>query len=184
MATVRISLRDDGLADAIRRLGRRSQTAIPRAINRTLMSSRTAVTREVAKDMGLLARDVRERIIVDRAHKHKFNASLRASGKRLPLILFGARGPYPSRGRGRGVSVRTPARRLPHAFLARMRGGPWAGQMGVLQREGKGRTPVFQKFGPSIYHAFQKFSGVAEARAQEVLQKNMQHEFRWALSQE
>lgn len=181
-AMVRIELKSDAWNLAIKRLGSRARLAIPRALNRTADTARTAVTKDVAADMQLLQRDVRNRIVVERADKNRFTAALRASGKRLPLILFGARGPYPSRGRGRGVSVRTPGRRLPHAFLARMRGGHWAGQMGVMQRPGKARTPIYQKFGPSIVQSFTRFQGTAEARALAVLEARMAHEFRFALS--
>lgn len=183
-ATIRITLDISSFNAAVSRLRSRAYVAIPRAVNRTASSARTAVTKDVAADMQLRQRDVRDRIRIEPAHRNRFAAALMASARRIPLILFGARGPEPSRGRGRGVSVRTASRRLPHAFIGVMRGGPWAGQRAVLQRApGAGRTPIFQKFGPSVVRAFEKHQGTAERRAREVLEKNMAHEFRFALSE-
>jgi hypothetical protein len=170
------------------KLAARARVAIPRAINRSIMTSRTQITRDLAGDLKVLQRAVRSRILVDRASRTRFSGALFASAKRIPLVEFGARGPEPSRGRGRGVSSRLPLkRRLPHGFLATMR----SGHRGVFQRvpnafmRGRSRRQAIrEEFGPSISFAFEKFAPAAQAKALEVLGANMAHEFAFAQSQE
>lgn len=168
-------------------LAARARSAIPRALNRTATQSRTPIVKDIAGDLKVVQRAVRQRINIDRATRLRYAAALYASAKRIPLVEFGARGPEPSRGRGRGVSSRLPSkRRLPHGFLATMP----SGHRGVFQRDKRKvmrskprREAIREEFGPSIYFAFEKFAPVAQARALEVLDKNMQHEFAFALSQ-
>jgi hypothetical protein len=117
-------------------------------------------------------------------------ARLISSGARIPLIDFSARGPEPSRGRGRGVSYKLAGAggRLPHAFIATMR----SGHRGVFERSPGGKRrgpkpersqlPIHEKFGPSIAVVFQHQIPVGEARRAEVLVKNVQHEIEFALS--
>jgi hypothetical protein len=168
-------------------LASRARLALVRALNRTATQSRTPIVKQIAGDLKVTQRAVRQRINIDRASRVRYAAALYASAKRIPLIEFGARGPEPSRGRGRGVSSRLPAkRRLRHGFIATMA----SGHRGVFQRTpGKfmrrrpRRQAIREEFGPSIYFAFEKFATVAQARALEVLDKNVQHEFEFALSQ-
>jgi hypothetical protein len=127
-------------------------------------------------------------------------AQCTASAKRIPLIDWDARGPYPSRGKGRGVStsLRTSgvtaikARgkalgvggstgggrgRYPHAFIAQMR----SGHRGVFQRGGTKRMPIFELFGPSIARVADKYTAAAAARGMDQLRKNLVSEFRYAM---
>lgn len=155
--------------------------AIVRALNRAGVSTRTLMASRVADDMKLRVGTVRDQLILDRASRGKPQVRISVSGKRIPLYAFGARGPYPSRGRGRGVTARLPAPgrgRYPHAFIATMR----SGHVGVFQRRGRDRLPIDELHGPSLPHVFAKFSAEGLARGQESLLKNLQSELQFALS--
>ena len=160
---------------------RRIPAAIARALNRSIESAKTAMNRAIAQDMGLKVSTVSDLIRVERATEDQRVARLYASFKRIPLIDFNARGPEPSRGKGRGVTARMPGGlgRYPNAFIATMR----SGHRGVFtRRSAAGRLPIAELRGPSIGHVFVKHKAIGEARGQEQLAKNLASEFRFALS--
>lgn len=165
-----------------------------RAVNRTMTSARSTVVKLVSSDMGLQQKRVRDKYITVVLQKDKGQApggALYATTARVPLIDFKAKGPTPSRGRGRGVTARLPtgAGRYPTAFIATMK----SGHTGVFQRVGTSarrsagaranNLPIAQLHGPSTYQAFQKHAPEAERRALEVLDKNWQHEVDYLISQ-
>jgi hypothetical protein len=171
---------------AYRRLGDRIGLPVSRALNRSILSARTAVSRLVAKDMGLKVGTVRERVTVHNATPDHLVSQLTASPKRIPVYDFNARGPYPSRGRGRGVSARMGGgtRRYPHAFIAQMA----SGHRGVFQRHRTKRMrgfprrqAIYELHGPSIAYVFAKHAHVGVARGEVQLQKNMVSELRFAI---
>jgi hypothetical protein len=148
------------------------------------------MVRVVAGDLGVKQGVVKDRIRVELANPDRLRARLYANAKRIPLIDFGAKGPEPSRGRGRGVTVKTGGSRktIPDAFIATMR----SGHRGVFQRVGEGgrrgprpghsQLPIRELFGPSIWQVFKKYENVGLARGREQLIKNLQSEFRFALA--
>ncbi len=146
-----------------------------------------ALAREVATDMGLKVGVVKNAIRVETATVNRLTATVIAKGAKIPLIDFSARGPTPSRGRGRGVSSSLPSGRLPHAFIATMPGGHKGVFMRVPggQRHGpaphRSQLPIRELFGPSIAHVFQKHVLLGEERRQASLTKNVQHEIQFAL---
>jgi len=138
------------------------------------------MARVVSKDMGLKVSDVRDRITIRDATLSRLAVTLYASAKRLPLILFRASGPEPSRGKGRGVSANLGGRkRYPQAFIATMN----SGHRGVFQRRGLSRLPIAELHGPSIAHVFTKHEQVGIDRAREQLAKNLGHELAFEMSQ-
>jgi hypothetical protein len=184
---------------ALRRFQAKAPAAIARALNRSIDSGKTVMVRVLAKDMGLKQAYIRERIgTIPAKPDVRATAVLTARKKPIPLIAFNARGPEPSRGRGRGVTARNPggAGRYPHAFIARVRyqrAGTEPGlHKGVFQRvvganrvgpkPHRSQLPIRQLYGPSIAHVFTKNAAVGLARAQEQLPKNIRHELRFALS--
>lgn len=180
------------LQRAIAALGAKpAAKACARALNRTADNAKTAMVKVVATDMGLKQGPVRERISVWKADAIALRAMLRAKTGRVPLIEFNARGPEPSRGQGRGVRAKLagPSNgRYPRAFIATMRGGHRKGERGVLQRaevggQMVGRLPVWELFGPSIAKVFQNNGAIAQARATEMLAKNVEHEINYLVSQ-
>jgi len=147
-----------------------------RAVNRTLTSARSAVTKDVAPDVGLQQKVVRDQITMVAAKNtgEAPHGQLWATTKRVPLIQFKAR----ETKRGVTAKLKGGAGRYPHAFIRTTR----SGHTGVFQRVGAARLPIYELKGPSLYHAFQKHAGVAQSRALEVLDKNFQHEFDFLLS--
>lgn len=156
----------------------RISRAMVRALNRSINSGRTVMVREIARDTGLKSSTVRESMRTREASLAHPEAQLATNLKRIPLIKFGASGPRPSRGRGRGVSYRLPGGkgRLPTAFLATMR----SGHEGVFMRKTRSRLPIKELFGPSLGHVFAKFRPVGLARMRDVFMKNMEHELEFA----
>lgn len=173
----------EALTRRLLELGEDMPRAVTRALNRTLGTVRTATVRALAEETALRPAAVRPSVAMRRATFRNQVAVLGVSGKRIPLIAFDARGPEPSRGRGRGVSYRLPGGRgrIPAAFIATMR----TGHRGVFKRrEGVGRLPIHELFGPSLPGAFVR-ARIAEAMrhlADEALAKNLDHEIGWILS--
>jgi hypothetical protein len=169
----------------LKALEARMPTIVARTINRSAGSARTAAGRAMAADLGLPVGEVRSRLRLERAKpeaEHLF-AELSVRGRPIPLIRFGAKGPEPSRGRGRGVTVRTGSGRirLAHAFIATM---PRSKHRGVFQRVATKRLPIVQLFGPSLPDVFAKPEIVRtiKDRYAEVFPKNLQHELDYELS--
>lgn len=163
---------------AINALELKAPNAIARAINRAADSGRTAMTSSISKDTGLRSKDVRGEIKVHKATPAKLGAALSVAGKRLPLVMFRATGPDPSRGKGRGVSYKLPTGRgrVATAFFATMK----SGHRGVFRRVGTARLGITELHGPSLPKVFEKFIPVGQARANEMLLKNLRNEIRFA----
>jgi minor tail protein Z (GPZ) len=175
---IKPDLRD--FMDGIRRLGTRAPIAVARAVNRTASAERTQAKRAIAADTGLRAKDVDAALKVENATPDRLKAFITVSGRRIRLIAFGARGPEPSRGRGRGVSYRLPKGRGRHAqaFIARMK----SGHRGVFVRATPHRLPILELFGPSLPKSFETtYLGTAPERALATLTKNLRHEISYAL---
>lgn len=185
---MKLELRD--FEAGLKQLGQRSRLAIMRAINKTAASEKTQAKRAIAADTGIKAGEVDKALAVAKATRDVAFATVTASGRRLPLLAFNARGPEPSRGRGRGVSYRLMGGRgrVPSGFIARMR----SGHRGVFARFTPSRDrsqgawapnlPIGELFGPSLPLVFiKRFLPEAPARANATLAKNLAHEIEFAL---
>lgn len=186
MAAAVVDLHVDKAIAVLTKLGQHGIFAQVRALNRSIGSARTLLSREVSRDMGLRVSVVKDRIRVQEATQTSLRARLSTSAKRVPLAEFSARGPMPSRGRGRGVTARLPGGRgrYPHAFLARMA----SGHVGVFERSptrkmrGRARRQaIYELFGPSIAHVAAKHVAPAIARGELQLAKNLVSELRFAM---
>lgn len=163
------------ILDALDGLKTGAPRAIVRALNRAIGSANTVEVKAIAENTGLKAKDVRSRIRVEKASFNRPVASLSASLKRIPRIEFNARGPRPSRGKGRGVSFAGEGGgriTVADAFIATMA----SGHEGVFRRAGKSRLPIQELMGPSIGHVFIKYRPEAIARAEEIFLSNFDHE--------
>lgn len=154
------------------------QTAMVRAINRSIGSVRTVMVRSIADDVGLKQKDVRDALRMQQASLSRPEAVLAAKLKRIPLIDFKATGPEPSRGKGKGVSYKLSGgkNRIANAFIATMP----TGHRGVFVRKAKARLGIRELFGPSLGHVFAKYREQGIARGREVLVSNLQHELDYA----
>lgn len=181
MAAVTLKLDTKDWQRAIKGLKATAPRRIVRALNRAGISTQTVMAREVSKDMGIKVGDAKKAMKITQAQEGSLQVAVKASGARIPLIAFGAKGPEPSRGRGRGVTARMQGsrKRYAHAFIARMS----SGHRGVFQRAStRGpRLPIRQLFGPSIPFVFGKFARLGLERGEASLIKNLQHEFRFLL---
>jgi hypothetical protein len=181
------------LAAQLRETGRQAPIILARALNRAQASGKTATVRAVAADTGLTRKYIEREIKVDKANRTQLRATVEIVGSRIPLIAFGARGPEPSRGRGRGVSYRLPTGRgrIREAFITAVEArrthemaaafiGPALGHRGVFKRRTKRRFPITELRGPSIPHVFEKFLPVFRQAAGESLIKNLRSEISFA----
>lgn len=161
-------------------LKRRAKPAIARALNRSANSAKTIMVREIAKDLGIKQKNVKESVVVRNAAPDHLTATFYASARRIPLMDFRAKGPNPSRGKGRGVTARLPGGvgRYPNAFIATM----GSGHSGVFRRMRQSRLPIQELHGPSIARVFNKHVNTGLARAREQLIKNLRSELAYAAS--
>lgn len=185
---MRLEFNSQNWENVLGQLGKRGPIAIARGLNRTAATERTAMSRSVSKDMGIPVGVARTAIAVKRATGKNTVAQVVARGKRLPLIDFKARGPEPSRGRGRGVSyvMKGERKRIASAFITttrRQRDGSGGDHRGVFIRAlGAGRLPIKELKGVSIAVSFARQLPAGEARRAEVLEKNVVHEIEFELS--
>jgi hypothetical protein len=133
------------------------------------------MVKEVARDTGLSSKYIKRDLRLDKATRTKPVVAIEIVGRRIPLIAFSARGPEPSRGKGRGVSYRLPTGRgrIANAFIATVGIG---GHRGVFKRMGPSRhksvgawsknLPIVELRGPSLPHVFEKFLHVFKEAAQ------------------
>ena len=172
-------------------MGRAAPLIMARSLNRAAVSGQVAMVRAITDDTGIAAKNVRREIVIDKATRSEPVATVAIAGKRIPLIALQARGPEPSRGRGRGVSYKLLGgrNRIPSGFIATMASGhrgvfkrPGAlgrKEVGPRQRgawKGAGRLPIVELRGPSLPHVFEKKLSVFQAAAQESFLKNLAHE--------
>lgn len=163
-------------------LGTEIPRALTRALNRTLSEANTAAARALAEDTGLSQSRVKQNLIATKATFDTLAATLTLSGRRIPLLDFGARQT------NKGVSYRIGAKgrgTVLHAFLATMASGhegvfarrPWA----VSRRMGPGvyhGLPIVELHGPSLTHVAQKpeIQEAVVGRIVEAFPKNLEHE--------
>lgn len=192
------------LARRLLEMGADGPVAATRAINRTLRSGTVSVRRFLATDTGLPQRAIERSLATRRGTYRDLRGSITVGpyqdargrigpGGRIPLIEFRARGPRPSRGKGRGVRYTLPGGRgvAPRAFLAELR----SGHTGVFQRVRPTRSrrglpspapalPIDQLYGPSLYRIMRRRGlTVALPELQATFERNLDHEIRFILSQ-
>jgi hypothetical protein len=166
----------------------RAPLVLSRALNRALVSGKTQMARETARDTGFGYSAIVKDIKVETATRLSPVAAFYIMGSRIPVIALAARGPEPSKGRGRGVSwksggSRTAAR---NAFIAKVGIGQHRGvfskdrRRGASSRMSKGawspNLPIRELFGPSIPHVMEKFVPSFFRAAQESITKNLRRE--------
>jgi len=177
-ATFALDIRE--LENDLKTMGAQAPVLMARALNRAGVAGKTAMVKAVVADTGIRQKEIEREVRLDKANVARPRVSVQIQGRRIPLIAFQARGPEPSKGRGRGVSykLRGSRGRIGYAFIATMPGG----HRGVYKRRGKGRLPIKELFGPSLPHVFAKFLPVFQERAQEAMVKTLRHEIDFARS--
>jgi len=180
LATFTLDIR--ALQNDLLEMGQQAPLIMARALNRAAVSGQTAMVKAVSADTGIAAKNVKREIRIDKANRTSPMVALTIAGRRIPLIAFSARGPEPSRGRGRGVSYRLPGGRgrVPNAFIATM----GSGHRGVFKRRGRKRLAIVELRGPSLPHVFEKFLPRFREAAQVSLVKNLAAEISFARSKQ
>jgi hypothetical protein len=202
---VSVRLDDSDLRKGIKSLRSKFPYAVKRALARTTTTTVAAMAKAMREDTYLSTRFLKSEIKVSITPEA---AQLVVMGQRMPLMAFGARGPEPTKGRGRGVSYRNPGggrNRAPEAFIGTMS----SGHRGVFKRVGamgrgkrgkemqgpsfsRGKSPgawspnlpIIELHGPSMVRVFEKFMAQGAEVAQQALLKNLKHEISYALSKE
>ena len=162
---------------AFKVLGARALSAVSRALNRSAVTTKTVMQRNVADDTKLPSRTVAKQLRIEEARPspERLRARIIITGARIPLADFKAR----QTRRGVTADVGTGRKLYPSTFLAKMK----SGHEGVFGRRGKARLPIDERFGPSLPHVFEKHISEGLARGEESMQKNLAHELSYALSQ-
>ena len=142
MTTLRVKLDIDPLLGSLKRLGTGlAQKAISRSLNRTIGGVKVAASRSVRDELTLKIKDIKKDLAIRRAPARGLEAALDVAIRATGLIKFRAR----QTARGTTVQVKRQGgrKRLPHAFIAKMR----SGHTGVMTRhKGIGRLPIDELF--------------------------------------
>lgn len=179
---------------------------VSRSLNRAAGSGQAAMAKAITDDTGLAFKYSKRSIKLDKATRSRPVAALEINANRIPLIAFGARGPEPSKGKGRGVSygLKGSRNRNPNAFIAKVASAAQREQgvshKGVMMRTAKMwhprassrqsakgwslNLPIIELRGPSAAHVFEAHMDVFKAAAQESLVKNLAHEIAFAKSKD
>lgn len=109
------------------------------ALNRTIRSARTEISREIRTVYNIKAADVSNAIAIKQATKTDLTATLYVKGKSLALKLFSPR----QTGTGVSIEIKRGNRKtLRSTFLAIMP----SGHQGVFERKTKKRLPIKELF--------------------------------------
>lgn len=170
-----------GLTEDLRSLGGSAPLVMARALNRAGTSGRAAMVKAIKKDTGIASKNIRREILLFKASRVRPVVRISIRGRRIPLIAFQARGPEPSRGRGRGVSYKLPTGRgrIANAFIATMP----SGHRGVYKRRATKRLPIMELFGPSLPNVFEKHLPTFRKAASDSFSKNLANEITFARTQ-
>lgn len=153
------------------------EKAAPRALNKVIDQVKTAAAREMrGAGYKLKVSDIKKGLKTSRASPSMLTATVKASGRPIPLVQYGAR----PTAKGVSVDVLHGRKVIAGAFIATMSNG----HKGVYVRVGKlhkkvskgGRAmwsglPIKELFGPSVP------DGLANSAVQEALQRLVQEKF-------
>lgn len=158
--------------------------ALVRAMNRGLASGRSVGVKVISAEVGVQQKDVRKAMSFQEATFQTVTARLGLSLKRIALSKFNARGPEPSKGKGRGVTWRigNSTKRGPDMFLATLK----SGHRGVFSRIAPGERksrgawsknlPIVQHHGPSLGYILDKNREPVQKAMIDSFHKNFDHE--------
>ena len=139
-----------------------SQQVISRAINKVATAARTQIVRRIVQEVNLKAGEVRDRnVSLTKANYSRLEAMIRVSGRRIPLLRWGAR----QTAKGVSYAIHRGQRTLAPGLFMESHGTPIvmpSGHRGVFARSGpyvrmmrgryvgKMRQQIFEKAGPSV----------------------------------
>lgn len=174
---------EEALADIPEKIPR----VAARAINRAAETVKTEMTREARKRYYVKYEDVQDTIKIYKANEIDLAATIVSKGKRRELISFRVRPNVPMHKNPPKV-LRVAVKKegglkdYPLGFVAR---GTSTGKLHVLRRVSKKRYPIHIKYGPSVPQMIgnEEVIKVVEEKAQETLEKRIDHEINRALEE-
>lgn len=139
-----------------------------RAINRTLTTTRAEAVKQISAQTPLKKSKIRRQIKLKRATRTNWIGTVALSGQGIPLIQYGATNTGP----GISYQVTNQGGRdtAENAFIAKMP----TGHVGVYERAGAARLPIFELKGPSLGDAVEGTPALLSAihkKASESLEK-------------
>lgn len=167
-----------------------------KALNRSAVSARVVMVREIAKDVGAKQADIKKYVVTVNATPERLESRIRPlMTLGIPLGKLRPSGAIPTRGKGPGVSVPGQGT-FPNAFIATVRGssGSQGPHTGVFQRYDtlSGRRsrgawgpnlPIRElRTAKSLVTMFNEHRSAVVARAHESLATNLIAEFKHALA--
>lgn len=164
--------------------------AVVRALNKTAAEVKVEASRRI-RDAGynIKASAIKRQIDIRKASRSDLRAIVRAAGRSIPLIEYGAR----ETSNGVTVSVKSGRKLIRHAFIATMPGG----HKGVFIRIGKDHKkvmrngkqiwsglPIKELYGPSIPAAFsnQVVQDALQSKIAQRFPRLLEHEVVYLLS--
>jgi hypothetical protein len=173
-----------GADNKFRRAAEEYPQAVARALNKTATTARAQAARQIRSvGYNIKINAIKKNLVIRRATRSELTAVIRASGRPIPLINYGAQ----QNATGVSVAVLNGRKTIRHAFIATMK----SGHKGVFVRTGaaaqrigrsahitRGRTqhggkhglPIKELYGPSIPDAFAN-SAVQDALKQVIEQR-------------
>lgn len=152
--------------------------ALSAAINRAAEGARTDAVKKVREEYVITAARIRETINIDKANATNLAARIKSRGRPRALSYFKLRPGKPTRRRPKdGVHVqvkRSGGGPVAKSFVAKMA----SGHVGVFHRQGSGRFPIVQRYGPSVAQMVgsPSVSRYVEESAQRRLGDRLDHE--------
>lgn len=186
----RIEVSVEGVEEAqevLRRLPKRAERIIARALNRTATHLRSEASKRIRSEINITAAKIRTRLQIRRAKRGQLRAQVLARKRGLQLINFGARGvTVPAAGGARrkaGVSVKVKRggsrEKLRSAFIVTLPNNVRA----VVERApGAKRLPIDVLYGPSVSQAYAVLLPEVNADGQKFLQRSLRSQIDFELS--
>lgn len=155
---------------------------VVRALNRTARGARTEASRAIRERYIVKARDVSNALKFRYARRGRHQAVLQFSGRSIPLAKFQVRSRAVRRiyRQAHARVLRGGAYKpITGGFLATMR----SGHKGVFVREGSGRLPIRERFGPSIPQMMSHEASMARVRKRinEDFDKNLTQQYNYEM---
>jgi len=151
-----------------------------KAINRTATSVKAEIARRISAKVKITQKAVKKGMVIRKASRKRWFATVSVGHKRIPLVYFGARQTK------KGVSYRIeksgPRKFIKSAFKQTM---PVSGHIGVFKRTGGNRLPIVQLLGPSPAGVFEGAAEIARqviASSKKTLEKNIDSQVAFILS--
>jgi len=151
-----------------------------RAINRTATSVKTEIARRISAKVKITQAAVKRSLLIRKATRRRWVATISVGHKRIPLIHFGAR--QTKKGVSYRIEKQGPRKSIKSAFIQTM---PVSGHIGAFKRTGPKRLPIVQLLGPSPASVFERAGEIARqviASSRQTLEKNVDSQIAFVLS--